>query len=67
MHQPDRPAGGSKPRALKEQPASLDLFGWCTWDAFYFAVSAKGIQQGLQSLKDSGVPPRWEGTLLLVA
>ncbi len=55
---PDCPAGGSKPRALKEQPATLDLFGWCTWDAFYFAVSAKGIQQGLQSFKDSGVPPR---------
>eukprot|EP00891_Asterochloris_glomerata_P005278 jgi/Astpho2/5278/e_gw1.00074.14.1_t len=51
-------SGGSKPRALKEQPATLDLFGWCTWDAFYFAVSAKGIQQGLQSFKDRGVPPR---------
>nr|CAB3487407.1 unnamed protein product [Digitaria exilis] len=32
----------------KEIPANLDWFGWCTWDAFYKAVNATGIEEGLQ-------------------
>lgn len=46
-------------RHEKELPASLDLFGWCTWDAYYFRVSAKGIREGLQSFKQGGVQPRF--------
>lgn len=39
-------------------PKSLDVFGWCTWDAFYSTVSAKGINEGLKSLNDGGTPPK---------
>jgi hypothetical protein len=27
-------SGTSKPREQKEVPDSVDVFGWCTWDAF---------------------------------
>ena len=40
-------------------PTSLDTFGWCTWDAFYFTVSAQGVGQGLNSLVAGGAPPQW--------
>lgn len=45
-------------RAQKQVPKSLNVFGWCTWDAFYWRVSAKGIVDGLQSLHNGGVPPK---------
>lgn len=35
-------AGGAKPRAAKTLPEFVDMFGWCTWDAFYSRVSAEG-------------------------
>lgn len=35
-------SGTAKPRTQKKLPASLDVFGWCTWDAFYSRVSALG-------------------------
>lgn len=47
-------SGAATPRAGKVLPASLDTFGWCTWDAFYSTVSAQGLQQGLKSLHDAG-------------
>lgn len=50
-------SGGAAPLRSKQVPAILDLFGWCTWDAFYSSVSAKGIQEGLASLKSGGVHP----------
>ncbi|KAL6882537.1 hypothetical protein ACP4OV_011227 [Aristida adscensionis] len=40
-------------------PANLDWFGWCTWDAFYKAVNPTGIEEGLQSLRQGGAPPRF--------
>ncbi|XP_066343088.1 probable galactinol--sucrose galactosyltransferase 2 [Miscanthus floridulus] len=43
----------------KEIPSNLDWFGWCTWDAFYKAVNPSGIEEGLQSLCEGGVPPRF--------
>jgi raffinose synthase len=51
-------SGGAKPRALKRMPASLDGFGWCTWDAFYSTVSARGLSEGLSSLEAGGVNPQ---------
>lgn len=39
-----RLSGGAAPLSTKKLPPSLDVFGWCTWDAFYSSVSAKGIQ-----------------------
>lgn len=53
-----RISGGSKPRRDKKLPESLDVFGWCTWDAFYSTVSAKGVAEGLKSLCDGGTPPK---------
>eukprot|EP00210_Caulerpa_lentillifera_P006619 g6324.t1 len=53
-----RLSGGAKPRSAKELPESLDVFGWCTWDAFYSSVSARGIAEGLESLRNGGYPPR---------
>lgn len=35
-------SGGSKPLSEKQLPPTLDVFGWCTWDAFYSRVSAQG-------------------------
>lgn len=37
-------AGTSKPRSEKQVPGSADVFGWCTWDAFYSRVRAGGAQ-----------------------
>lgn len=51
-------SGGAKPRAHKRLPPSLDAFGWCTWDAFYSTVSARGLAEGLSSLHSGGVYPR---------
>lgn len=50
-------SGGALPLSSKQVPASVDLFGWCTWDAFYSSVSARGIQEGLASLKAGGINP----------
>ncbi len=36
-------SGGAKPRVTKQQPDFVGSFGWCTWDAFYSQVSAKGV------------------------
>ncbi|MEW5300241.1 MAG: hypothetical protein WDW36_003183 [Sanguina aurantia] len=52
-------SGGARPRLEKTIPASLDLFGWCTWDAFYSTVSARGLHEGLDSLAAGGIPPRF--------
>ena len=35
-------SGGARPRREKIMPPTLDVFGWCTWDAFYSRVSARG-------------------------
>lgn len=29
-------------------PSFLDMFGWCTWDAFYTDVTAEGVEEGLK-------------------
>mmetsp|Transcript_10037 Transcript_10037/g.17789 ORF Transcript_10037/g.17789 Transcript_10037/m.17789 type:complete len:1055 (-) Transcript_10037:2199-5363(-) len=42
----------------KNIPSTVNDFGWCTWDAYYSKVDPKGILQGIQSLKDLGVPAR---------
>ena len=35
-------SGGAQQRQDKRQPDSLNWFGWCTWDAYYSKVSARG-------------------------
>lgn len=44
-------------RADKPLPDFIDLFGWCTWDAFYRDVSAEKVRQGLESFRAGGVSP----------
>lgn len=46
-------------REDKPPPPCLDLFGWCTWDAFYHSVSAAGVAAGLASLQKAGTPARF--------
>ena len=46
----------------KKLPPSVDEFGWCTWDAFYSKVTPEGVIQGVESLRNAGVPPK---TLIL--
>ncbi|XP_020528371.1 probable galactinol--sucrose galactosyltransferase 6 isoform X2 [Amborella trichopoda] len=46
-------------RKKKKLPSIIDWFGWCTWDAFYTEVSAKGVEEGLKSLCEGGIPPRF--------
>lgn len=44
-------------RRDKEAPPAIDLFGWCTWNAFYHAVSHENVRAGLQSFAAGGVAP----------
>ena len=78
-----RMSGGAAPRASKLLPPSIDMFGWCTWDAFYSTVSARGIQVGglrsclarctgvlpcrLLSSSSPHLKPRWSWLLTEVA
>ncbi|CAK7331060.1 unnamed protein product [Dovyalis caffra] len=34
--------------SMKSMPGILDVFGWCTWDAFYQEVNPQGIKDGLK-------------------
>jgi hypothetical protein len=49
-------AGSGRPRWEKEAPASLDVFGWCSWDACYTSVNPRALQDGLRHLADGGTP-----------
>jgi raffinose synthase len=52
-------SGTARPLNEKQVPASLDYFGWCSWDAFYSSVSAAGIFKGVQSLQEGNTPPKF--------
>ncbi len=45
-------------RADKPVPEFIDLFGWCTWDAFYQEVSHEKVRQGLESFARGGILPK---------
>jgi len=44
-------------RTEKRKPQFTEYLGWCTWDAFYFDVTEKGILKGLQTFAKGGVQP----------
>ncbi|KAK9130634.1 hypothetical protein Sjap_011121 [Stephania japonica] len=46
-------------RHEKRLPGIVDLFGWCTWDAFYEKVTPRGIEEGLKTLSSGGLPPKF--------
>jgi raffinose synthase len=52
-------SGGAKPLNQKVIPQSLDLFGWCSWDAFYSSVSGRKIYDAVESLRGGGAPPKF--------
>ncbi|KAG0471871.1 hypothetical protein HPP92_016417 [Vanilla planifolia] len=43
----------------KQIPGIADVFGWCTWDAFYQDVTRAGVEAGLQSLLAGCAPPKF--------
>jgi len=51
--------GVGRLRREKPLPSFVDLFGWCTWDAFYKEVSAEKLREGLESFRSGGVSPKW--------
>ncbi len=52
-------AGCGKARAYKRYPQVFEKLGFCTWDAFYHQVDAKGIDQKLEELQNKGLPLGW--------
>ena len=52
------PLGKGRLRLDKPLPDFVDLFGWCTWDAFYKDVSPEKLLDGLASFERAGVSPR---------
>lgn len=54
-----RQIGAGRLRVDKPTPDFTELFGWCTWDAFYHDVSADKVKAGLESFAAGGVEPRW--------
>lgn len=50
--------GSGALRADKPLPDTVDLFGWCTWDAFYKDVTPEGVLAGLAGFAQGGVEPR---------
>ncbi|MBA3685063.1 MAG: hypothetical protein H0W72_07450 [Planctomycetes bacterium] len=50
--------GCGRLRRDKRLPAFVDVFGWCTWDAFYQEVSHDKVRQGLESFARIGIRPR---------
>lgn len=51
--------GVGRLRRHKALPEEADALGWCTWDAFYKEVTPDKVLQGLESLRQAGVSPRW--------
>jgi raffinose synthase len=50
--------GTGRLRSEKPLPAFCDLFGWCTWDAFYQEVSHDKVREGLAAFQKGGISPR---------
>lgn len=51
--------GTFRMREEKSLPRWVDLFGWCTWDAFYLEVSEEKVLSGLASFQKGGISPRF--------
>lgn len=49
--------GGARLRVDKPMPNFIDLFGWCTWDAFYKDVTAEKVLSALEVFAAGGVRP----------
>jgi raffinose synthase len=49
---------GSKLRSEQPLARFADAFGWCTWDAFYQAVSHDLVREGLSAFQRAGLTPK---------
>tara|TARA_Y100001933_G_C19015115_1_gene571163 strand:+ start:42119 stop:44233 length:2115 start_codon:yes stop_codon:yes gene_type:complete len=45
-------------RAQKPVPEFVDMFGWCTWDAFYHDVNQDKLYAGMESFAKAGLIPQ---------
>ena len=50
--------GGGRLRVDKPSASFSNLFGWCTWDAFYHDVTHDKVREGLSSFRSGGVQPK---------
>jgi len=50
--------GTGRLRVEKRLPGFVEVFGWCTWDAFYQEVSQAKVREGLESFAKLGITPR---------
>eukprot|EP00471_Norrisiella_sphaerica_P006578 CAMPEP_0184490666 /NCGR_PEP_ID=MMETSP0113_2-20130426/18508_1 /TAXON_ID=91329 /ORGANISM="Norrisiella sphaerica, Strain BC52" /LENGTH=939 /DNA_ID=CAMNT_0026874659 /DNA_START=713 /DNA_END=3529 /DNA_ORIENTATION=- len=46
-------------RQDKKIPKIADMFGWCTWDAFYSKVNRRGISKGLEVFSRNHTPAKY--------
>lgn len=46
-------------REERRYPEMFEYLGWCSWDAFYYEVSDRGMSDKAAELKELGVPVRW--------
>jgi len=46
-------------REGRRYPPIMEYAGWCSWDAFYYEVSAEGVQSKAEELHRLGLPIRW--------
>ena len=46
-------------RGEREYPERLRYFGFCSWDAFYFDVSAVGLEEKLREFREKKIPVHW--------
>ena len=51
--------GGIRERERRKYPEILEYLGWCSWNAFYHDVSAKGLEEKLQEFRDKKLPVKW--------
>lgn len=43
----------------RSAPDFSNYLGWCTWDSFYTGIDSEKVFEGLKSLSDAGVAPKW--------
>ncbi|HCK87770.1 MAG TPA: hypothetical protein DHW39_03065 [Erysipelotrichaceae bacterium] len=46
-------------REERTMPEMLKYLGWCSWDAFYQKVNAKGLEEKAEELRDKNIPVKW--------
>ncbi len=50
---------GWKTGRQRRYPEVFEYLGWCSWDAFYYNVSADGLLSKAREFKELALPVRW--------